>query len=98
METSPLDRGFSARGLAHHTDASGAWPSFNVLAALSRMLRGGVRDADDRAAVGRGSVETDAESGGRAVGMNFSVIGDELVGGVLRGDAALEREATGISD
>ena len=45
---------------------------------------------DDRAAVGRAAVEPDAEAGGRAIGVDLAVIGNEVVGGILGGDAALQ--------
>ena len=48
---------------------------------------------DHRAAVRRTAVEPDAEARGRAVGGELSVIGHEVVGGILGGDAALQRVA-----
>ncbi len=45
--------------------------------------------SDYGAAVGRAAIQADAEAGGRAVGRELAVIGDEVVGGVLGGDAAL---------
>ena len=48
---------------------------------------------DHRAAVGRCPVEPDAEAGGRTVGVDLAVIGDEVVRGVFGRHAALEGEA-----
>ena len=46
---------------------------------------------DHRAAVGRTAVEANAESRGRAVCRKLAVIGNEVVGGIFGGDAALQR-------
>ena len=43
--------------------------------------------------VGRAAVEPNAEAGGRAVGVDLAVIGHEVVGRILGGDAALQRVA-----
>ena len=45
---------------------------------------------DDGARIGRAAVETDAEAGRPAIGGDAAVVGDEILFGVLRGDAALQ--------
>jgi hypothetical protein len=45
---------------------------------------------DDRARIGGAAVEPDAEARGRTVGGELAVIGNEIVRGVLGGDAALQ--------
>ena len=52
--------------------------------------QGIVERRDDGAGVGGAAVQADAESGGGAVGVDLAVVGDEAVGGVLGGDAALQ--------
>ena len=47
--------------------------------------------ADDRAAVGRSSVEPETEASGRAVGVDLAVIRNEVVLRVFSGHAALQR-------
>ena len=49
-----------------------------------------VERGDDGTAVGAGAIEADAEAGGGAIGLNFAVVGDEAVGGIFGGDAALK--------
>ena len=45
------------------------------------------------ARVGGAAIEADAESRGRAIGGNFSVVGREIFLGIFGGDAALQRRA-----
>ena len=52
-----------------------------------------VEARDDRAGIGGAAVEPDAEAGGAAIGGDAAVVGDEVLLGVLGGDAALERVA-----
>ena len=52
-----------------------------------------VERGDDRRGVGRAAVQADAEAGRLAVGADTSVVGDEVVFGVLGGDPALHRRA-----
>ncbi len=49
-----------------------------------------VEARDDRAGIGRAAVQADAEAGGAAIGGDAAVIGDEVLLGVLGGDAALQ--------
>ncbi len=49
--------------------------------------------SDGGAAVRRSTVEADAEAGGRAIGMDLAVVGNEIIGGILGGNAALQRVA-----
>ena len=44
---------------------------------------------DDAARIGRAAIQTDAVAGGRAVGGQAAIVGDEVVQGVFGGDAAL---------
>jgi len=46
---------------------------------------------DDRAGVGGAGIQPDAEAGRAAVGGDLAVVGDEVVFGILAGDAALQR-------
>jgi hypothetical protein len=59
--------------------------------------QGVVIGGDDGAIVGRSAIEAEAEAGGAAVGEDFAVVGEEVVGGVLGGDAALEGVAVTFS-
>jgi hypothetical protein len=45
---------------------------------------------DHRAGIGGAAVEPDAEAGGAAIGGDAAVVGDEVVLGILGGDAALD--------
>ena len=51
--------------------------------------QGVVRPRDDGAGVRRPCIESDAEAGGAAIGRDASVVGNEIVLGVFRRDAAL---------
>ncbi len=46
---------------------------------------------DDGAAIGRAAIQTNAEARGRTIGGDATVIGNEIVLGIFRGDAALKR-------
>ena len=48
-----------------------------------------------RAGIAIASVEADSESGAGAPGVDAAGIGQEVVGGILGGDAALHSESTG---
>ena len=49
-----------------------------------------VEPRDDRAGISGAAVEADAEAGGAAIGGDAAVVGDEILLGILRGNAALE--------
>ena len=51
---------------------------------------------DDGAHAHVAAVQTDAEAAGRMVGRDLAVVGGEVVGGILRGDAALDGVAVEV--
>ncbi len=52
-----------------------------------------VERRDHRAAIGGRAVEADSEARRRTIGMDLAVVGNEIVGWIFGGDAALQREA-----
>ncbi len=97
-----LDHVFEERDVClYATDAELAKGAVHALASLGKVAAPGgdfheqriVERRDDGATVSGGGVETDAEAGGRTVGVDLAVVGHEAVGGIFGGDAALERGA-----
>ncbi len=76
-----------AQGAVHPGDGGlrGGRPGGDLL--QERIVVAG----DDRAGIGRAPVQADPHAGGGAIGGDAAVIGDEAVGRILGGDAALDR-------
>ena len=82
----------------HAADAEFAQRPVHARDRLGRRRRPGrhllqqriVEAGDDRARIGGAAVETDAETGGAAIGGDAAIVRNEIVLRILRGDAALQ--------